>query len=227
MEAPTTNLGLPQFEESDDFHYNDVNGAFQKIDSLTVPTVCTAGTRPDTNLFIGRTIWQTDTKQFFMWSGTAWLLAVNEFFKPLWRGHATAAQTKVSGTTLGVTIGEEHKYEGAFTQSSASYKRVLPIDGVYRFTGQVTWAAAAVGTRTVELKKNITGTDFTTGETLARGQEPPDAGSGLITCHSSTQDVCAAGDTIAFGALQTSGADLDIIGNRYQTFFEIEWLRPL
>lgn len=227
MEAPTNNLALPQFEELDDFSYQDVNTAFQSIDALTVPTVCTAGTRPDTNLFIGRTIWQTDTKQFYMWDGTKWLIAVNEFFKPMWRGYVTAAQTKASGATLGITIGEEFAKDGAFTQSGATYTRTIPMSGIYRLTGQVTWAAGTNGTRTVELKKNITGTDLSTGETLARGQEPPDGGSGLITCLATTMDDLVAGDKVTYGGLQTSGGNLDVIGTRYQSFFEIEWLRPL
>lgn len=227
MLAPTNNLNLPQFEDTDDLNYADINNAFLNVDNLVVPTVCTAGTRPDTDLFVGRTIWQTDTEQFFMWDGTKWLIAVNEFFKPLWRGHPTAGASKGSGTTTGISIGEEHSKDGAFTQGAGSFIRTLPIDGYYQITGQATWAAAANGTRTVELKKNITGTDFSTGETLARGQMSPDGGAGLITCFTTTQDSCVAGDAIAFGGLQTSGASLDVIGNRYQTFFEIEWLRPL
>lgn len=80
MDTPTTNLGLPQFEGTDDLAYPDVNGAFSKIDSLAIPTVCTSATRPTSDLFVGREIYETDTKRIRFWNGSAWIAydAVND-----------------------------------------------------------------------------------------------------------------------------------------------------
>lgn len=72
MLTPTSPLGLPQFESGDDFNYTDVNSAMQRVNDLTIPTTCTAATRPTTDLFAGRTIYQTDTGEFFTWDGDEW-----------------------------------------------------------------------------------------------------------------------------------------------------------
>ena len=71
MDTPTPNLELPQFESTDDLAFTDVNGAFLSIDTLAVPTVCTSATRPTTNLFVGREIYETDTKKALFYNGTS------------------------------------------------------------------------------------------------------------------------------------------------------------
>lgn len=231
--APTANFGLPQYKQDDDMDYNEVNTAFSTIDRLAAATVCTAGTRPVDDLFVGRLIYETDTGKVYMWKGTGWLFVqtdpeANDLdAKNMYRGSADSNQSKASGTTVGVTIVTQFTKVDSFAQVSASYVRRIVKAGVYRITGQVTWAAGGTGTRTMELKKNInTGpVDFSTGTTLARSQNPPDAGSGLITCNATVTHQFAANDTVAFGALQTSGGPLDIIGTDYQTFLEIEYLR--
>lgn len=155
------------------------------------------------------------------------LVAIENTLKvPVWRGYAATSQTKASGTTLGVTLTEDYAVDGAFTQAAASYVRTIPKSGYYRVTAQCTWQANGTGTRAIDIRKNVTGTDLTTGTTLSRNQMPPTAGSLVATLAEWTGPL-TAGDTVAMGALQTSGASLDVVGNQYQTWFEIEWKRPL
>lgn len=68
----TPNFGLKQWEDTDDFENTEVNANFDKIDDLAPATVCTSGTRPVTSLFVGRTIYETDTDLFYFWDGNSW-----------------------------------------------------------------------------------------------------------------------------------------------------------
>ena len=65
-------LALPQYDNVDDIDYNELNVANQQLDR-TPATFCTSATRPNTNLFVGRRIYETDTGKEWMWSGAAWL----------------------------------------------------------------------------------------------------------------------------------------------------------
>lgn len=71
---PTPNLGLLKFAGTDDFDFAQVNQNADAIDSLAICTSCTAATRPTSNRYIGRLIWQTDTSEFYLWNGAAWVL---------------------------------------------------------------------------------------------------------------------------------------------------------
>lgn len=220
---PTPNLGLKRWESTDDLDYVEVNSNSDLIDSLTVPTVCTAGTRPLSNLFIGREIWQTDTEEFYRWDGSAWLLTLK---KPMWRGYSAAAHSVATGVTSAPTLTEDYAVSGAFSLASISACRTLPIDGYYRIKGQVTWQSNSTGTRTAEIRKNISGSVISSGTVLSRNQMPPTSGS-IVTCEVSHSGPFNASDTVTFAYLQTSGGSLDTVGTAYQTWFEIEWLRPL
>lgn len=98
-------LGLNQYTAGQDFDFNDVNGDYGQIDTLP-PTVCTSGTRPASNLYQGRTIYETDTDLLYMWdtTGTAgWrlLAPVDRLLPAPVRGYfITAAKsvTQVSPT---------------------------------------------------------------------------------------------------------------------------------
>lgn len=65
-------LGLNQYSAGVDFDFNDVNADYTQIDTLP-PTVCTSTTRPASNLYQNRMIWETDTSRLVMWNGTAWV----------------------------------------------------------------------------------------------------------------------------------------------------------
>lgn len=58
---PTPILGLEQYQGTDDWDYADVNGDNAQIDTLP-PTVCLSSARPNTNLYQGRLIYESDTK---------------------------------------------------------------------------------------------------------------------------------------------------------------------
>jgi len=72
MLAPTPKLGLHQYEATDDFDYAEVVADNAAIDRLAVTTVCTSATRPNTELFVGREIYETDSLKFFKWNGATW-----------------------------------------------------------------------------------------------------------------------------------------------------------
>lgn len=64
-------LGLPVYDDLDDIDFNELNTANQQLDRLPA-TVCTSATRPNTNLFVGRLIFETDTKNLLFWDGDSW-----------------------------------------------------------------------------------------------------------------------------------------------------------
>lgn len=155
------------------------------------------------------------------------LVAVENTLKvPMWRGYAASSQTKASGSNAGVTLTEDYAAGGAFTQAAASYVRTIPVAGYYAVRAQCTWQANGTGTRSLDLRKNVTGTDLATGTTLTRNQMPPTSGSLVATLAVWTGPLIA-GDTVAMSVLQTSGGNLDVVGTTHQTWFELEWVRPL
>lgn len=145
--------------------------------------------------------------------------------KPMWRGYASSAQSKASGTTSGITLTQDYEEDGSFAQGAASYVRNVPKAGIYDVRVMVTFAANATGTRSAEIRKNPTGTDMSTGEVVSRAQgNGYSAGlSGLLAVW---RGPLVVGDTIAIAGLQTSGAALDVVGTKYQTYMEIAWVRP-
>jgi len=89
-------LNLHQYDNAQDFDYNDVNADYSQIDTLP-PTVCTSGTRPTSNLYTNRMIWETDTSRLMMWTGTAW---TNISDQGAWLDFPTAPKLY---TTMGTT----------------------------------------------------------------------------------------------------------------------------
>ena len=69
MAVPTPILGLKQYDATEDMDYVEVNAQFAQLDTLP-PTVCTSSTRPGSNLYQGRMIYETDTKAILMWDNT-------------------------------------------------------------------------------------------------------------------------------------------------------------
>lgn len=74
-------LGLRQYASGDDFDFNEINQDNATVDTLP-PTVCTSGTRPNTGLFVGRLIYETDTKRIYMWNGSTWKLVSEDMNEP-------------------------------------------------------------------------------------------------------------------------------------------------
>lgn len=95
---PTPILGLNQYLGGDAWNFNDVDADNQKIDRVP-PTFCTFATRPATNLFVGRLIYETDTKNFMMWDGAAWVwLSTTEKLPAPVRGYFITATKAVTAT---------------------------------------------------------------------------------------------------------------------------------
>lgn len=147
------------------------------------------------------------------------------FKNVIWRGYAATSQTKASGSNASVTLTLDYSTDGDLPSAGASYVRTIVQSGYYRIVGQVTWAANGTGTRSLEFRKNITGTDLSTGSVLVRSQNPGSSTS-LTSNLAEWKGYLQAGDTIAFSMLQTSGGNLDVIGTIYQTWIEIELQRP-
>lgn len=63
---PSAVMGLHRFDTDDAFLNTEVNENTDDLDTLP-PTVCTSSTRPATNLYQGRLIFETDTKNVMMY----------------------------------------------------------------------------------------------------------------------------------------------------------------
>jgi len=75
MATFTSRLGLRKPATGDNVNVTtDLNDNNDKVDLHIGDYVCTSSTRPTgVNLFTGRTIFETDTKQWLMWDGSSWL----------------------------------------------------------------------------------------------------------------------------------------------------------
>src|SRR5688500_12720830 len=72
----------------------DIRTNFDQIDEHLGYLVCTSGTRPTcTDRFTGRTIFETDTNNRYVWTGSEWFI-LNKLYK-----RKTAIES-VSSTTL-------------------------------------------------------------------------------------------------------------------------------
>lgn len=72
----------------------DIRDNFDQIDEHLGYFVCTSGTRPTgVDRFTGRTIWETDTKNRYVWTGTEWYI-LNDIYR------FKSAIESVSSTTM-------------------------------------------------------------------------------------------------------------------------------
>lgn len=125
MSAGSTSiLALPIYDNTDDIDYNEINTANNQLDRLP-PTLCTNATRPGTNLFTGRLIYETDTDRTYMWTGAAWKLITDK---------ASSAWTDFSSTIVA--------YDHVSTTSAVVASS--PILAKYRLSGKTVWAQAEV-----------------------------------------------------------------------------------
>lgn len=71
--ADTPVLGLRQYTSADPMNFNEVNGDNQTVDTIP-PASFTSATRPTTDLYQGRLIYETDTKNVMMYdlANTTW-----------------------------------------------------------------------------------------------------------------------------------------------------------
>lgn len=101
MSAGQTNiLGLPVYDNTDDIDYNELNTANQQLDRLPA-TVCTSASRPVTNLFQGRLIFETDTKNVMQYDlgGAVWrLVGTDDKLPAPVRGYFITASKNVTAT---------------------------------------------------------------------------------------------------------------------------------
>lgn len=268
MLTPTPNFGLNRWEDTDEWDVNEVNDNADKIDLLSPPTVCTAGTRPVTNLFIGRMIWQTDTEEFYRHNGTDWIrvhtsapVVANAAARPtlgLYRGmmvwqtdvanfymyngtawvpvyapHYSAQLVNTAIATGSNMVGVTHTSVvakgGPWSAPDASWKRAVPEAGFYRATYKAMFDANATGRREAQIKLNITGTNISgSGSTLEWVLANNDGASTSTTVRAEWEGQLAANDTLAFGAAQASGGNLDVLGGQlYYSRVTIDWLRPI
>lgn len=97
--ADTPILSLRQYSPTEDMDYNDINTDNAQVDTLP-PTICTSATRPGTNLYPGRMIYETDTKNHVMWDGDSWeILGCSMLLPAPVRGYFITASKSVTATT--------------------------------------------------------------------------------------------------------------------------------
>lgn len=107
----TAKLGLSKPENGpgvDDIVDSDVLAAnFDLIDANIGTKTCTSSTRPDNGAngirFTGQVIFETDTKAYGIWNGTAWRLFDTEWqtYTPTWSTPSNPQPVKGNGTLTG------------------------------------------------------------------------------------------------------------------------------
>lgn len=114
-------LSLRQYAGGDDMDFNEVNADYQTLDTLP-PTVCTSATRPNTGLYQGRYIWESDTKRLYMYdlSTTTWRLMSDIQEDTGWlacTARATFALQAGAEACKARRIGKDIYIKGGFTNA--------------------------------------------------------------------------------------------------------------
>lgn len=147
--------------------------------------------------------------------------------RPYWRGYVNGAQSKPSGSNQNISWTLDYEWDGGTNTVGVSSIRQIVQDGEYEVHARVTWQPVnTTGSRSADLRLNTTGSDMTTGTTLDRDQQPP-SGTTIVSLHPYWRGNLVAGDTLAISCIQTSGSNLDIVGTKYQGWFQIACLGPL
>lgn len=124
----------------------------------------------------------------------------------------TGGQVIPTATVTSVTLDSESYDNGALHDNAVNNSRItIPTGGnkgVWLFTGQVSWAGNAVGVRIVSLKKNNTTTIVQNNFQL-----PPNASPFTQELPPTLVSAPAVGDYFEMQATQTSGGNLNIVGD--------------
>ena len=109
--SATSKLGLPQWNQNDPFLRTEFNTVMQTLDAAPGVYSCTSASRPSWGAGqAGRLIYETDTKNSYAWTGSAWILPASIYRTQQYRSD-TAIFIASTQTTLnrlpdtGSTIG--------------------------------------------------------------------------------------------------------------------------
>lgn len=140
MAVPTPILGLKQYDATEDMDYVEVNAQFAQLDTLP-PTVCTSSTRPGSNLYQGRMIYETDTKSILMWdnTGTPGWRYIKSDYKTYTHNWSGSSPLSIGSGTL------VHRYQHVGDHVNFSWSLIRAADtnvGVAQYTWDLPVAAA-------------------------------------------------------------------------------------
>lgn len=166
----TANLGLHVYDTLDDFDYNEVTADNENLDLAVPVTYCTAATRPTTNLFVGRRIYETDTKIFYQRLGTAWVpYNTNDQLPAPVRGYMINVNKNVTATTWADVASDIVKAIVAPQEMMIDIKWRAQINGVAAtaLSVRLAWTGAISGDSYTQMDSGILGA-VTSTETAKR-----------------------------------------------------------
>lgn len=219
MDTPTPILGLRRFTSGDDLDFADINFNSNMTD-LIPTTVCTSTTRPTTNLFNGRMIWETDTDtlQVYNLALPGWEPV---YSRRMPRGKATqtgTGQALTTATYTGVLFNsEDYDTTGVSHSIVTNTERiVITTPGLYTVAASVTFASNATGIRKASITLNA-------GTTVVNDSRGAIAGS-TTTCNMSADISLAANDYLWVQAYQNSGGNLSLDTSVGSTWLSVRWV---
>lgn len=203
-------LGLHKFDDDDAMLASEVNENSDLIDLLP-PTVCTSGTRPTTNLFSGRRIYETDTKRSYAYISNTWILMSSV---PIMVKRRRTTDLTVNDGAV-VNFDNFQTLEDSFNNTDLVHAAgVITISrpGLYVMSVTGEWQAkpvngSGVGRRRFGIKVNgVAHYDGITDDMPASGQSLNSAFRQTMRL----EDILATGDTIQPFAFNSSGENMTV-----------------
>lgn len=198
---PSAVMGLHRFDTDDAFLNTEVNENTDDLDTLP-PTVCTSATRPATNLYQGRLIWESDTKKLYMYdlSTVTWTL-VSDISTP-WTAFTPNVYTAMG--TAPATVSR--------TVTLAKYKIIGKTCFAY---ADCTVNATTTGGCGIDLPFTAKDRQFISGSMWLMGATTPADQVGIAYMNGDKTKLVVVAATNGFRDA-TSGATL-----RYNVFYEL------
>ena len=130
----------------------------------------------------------------------------------IWGSFQRTTNQSIPHNVITVIIGTQITMEGGLSLNVTTGEVTVPMDGLYLFTGWVSFLTNATGVRYAYIMRN--------GSRIVRvGNQPTSAG--FVSIVASKMIRLAAGDKMTFQVYQTSGAALDVEGPNNATGYDI------
>lgn len=150
----------------------------------------------------GQTIYETDTKRYFVWDGAAWKWFSGNPMRC--KVNRVTDQSIVTATVTAVIwTAQEYDTDAIWTPGGAADSLIIPTDGdgLWRFIASFNWSSNATGYRHIAITKNAVGLNTWNGVGSATWL----VGGSLVV-----EDEVEAGDVIKLSSYHTAGINLDI-----------------
>lgn len=202
-----------------------INNNYDILDAQVGTFVCTSTTRPGTSSrYEGQLIFESDTGLVRVWNGTKWVIVSGSLVYSAYKADDANINHNVQSNTNTHTVLFN---DSGYTAPELTSKVKVPVDGYYNVRGCVTIAGGGTtGTDAGYLRKNMTGTDASTGEIVAINQRPHTGATNNLHLAAPVLKLVST-DTIALTAFQNSGSTATVRGGTEDTFLSFELIREL